>query len=354
MTRVWLFLTVPVVLISIFVCIKAFTRLARPLSDALLTASVSPDVALDFPIEGGVALSLEGPRLTTKFRSLEFALIETATGQPVPSRNIWFRFTRSTLHRVRLEYRHFSLPRPGRYRLQVTGVQPNVDYSDCALVFDYPLTPSSPIFLPFLLTVAGAGLGLAGAIGGIVFSALILAGVWDRTAPAAPPSGESPAGRQMRRLTQERADASGWEAIVWAEQNALFHLPAGWRETARTQEHLACQSPDSVPVTLDIRVTAMSTGVPRETVQAALLEKAHADFDGGLTESYGLHKLGAIEGVLTIQPRQRGEVRLLVWEAYVGPPEKDRSVTLVFSAGKSQFDQMEPVLATILESVRIE
>lgn len=354
MTRVWLLLTVPVVLFSIFICIKAFTRIAQPFSEALLTAPVLPDQTLDFPVAGGIALNIEGPRLTTKFRSLEFALIETATGQQAPSRSILFRLQRSTFQRVRLEYRRFSLGRPGRYRLQIAGMRPEVDYSDCRIVFDYPLEPSSPIFFPFLLTVAGAGLGLVGAIAGIVFSALILAGVWDETLPRTSPSAGSPATRAARTLTQQRADATGWQAIVWAEQNAHFRLPPGWRETSRSSEHLAYESPDSDPVRLDIRVTPMSTGVPRETVQAALLARARADLSAGRVLSCAPHKLGMVEGALTIQLRQRGEVRLLIWEAYVGPPEKDRSVTLMLSTASSQFDQMEPALATILDSVSID
>lgn len=354
MTRVWLLLTVPVALFSIFICIKAFTRIAQPFSEALLTAPVLPDQTLDFPVAGGIALNLEGPQLTTKFRSLEFALIETATGRQAPSRSILFRLKQSTFQRVRQEYRRFSLPRSGRYRLQIAGIRPAVDYSDCRIVFDYPLEPSSPIFFPFLLTVAGAGLGLVGAIAGIIFSGLILAGVWEKRLPPGSPPASSPTARHAGPLTDQRVAASDWQAIVWPEQNAQFRLPPGWRETSRSSEHLGYESPDSDPLRLDIRVTPMSTGLPRETVQAALLARARADLSAGRVLSCAPHKLGMVEGALTIQLRQRGEVRLLVWEAYVGLPEKDRSVTLVLSAGSSQFDQMEPILATILDSLRIE
>jgi hypothetical protein len=353
--RMWLYLTIPATLVAIFVCTKAFIRIARTsFTKALLTAPLLPEQTLDFAIGGDVALYLGGPIGTTKFAFLKFALIDEM-GQAVPSRMILFRMHKTTLEgRVRLEYRQFSLPRPGRYRLIVTGMRPGVDYSECGLSFDRPFGPSSPEFRPFLLMMAGALLGLAGAICGIVFSAQILLGVWDQKVPASPQSAESRAQNQGRQLTQERADTSQWQAIAWAEQNIRFRLPPGWRETERTSQELVFGSPEPHPVTLRLRVSAAPAIMAVESMRAALEAKARDDLTAGYIEGYELRKLGGLEGVLTIQQRRDGAFRFVVWQGYVGPPEKSREVTFVISPPPGRFDGSEPVLAAILDSVRLE
>jgi hypothetical protein len=68
-----------------------------------------------------VVLSIEGPRLTTRFAHINFQLTGV-NGDPVAGRRTLFRARTSGISTARMELLEYDVPRPGRYVLHMAGL----------------------------------------------------------------------------------------------------------------------------------------------------------------------------------------------------------------------------------------
>jgi hypothetical protein len=116
---------------------------------------------------GTIVVNVEHRRLDASLMRAEFVLLDAAQ-RPLPSAPILVPTRVSGLARVRSQMRSFQVPAPGRYRLDMSGAAG--DASDNVLLLQQPY--GAMLFVYILGMVAGG----AGTIGGIVFSALKLAG----------------------------------------------------------------------------------------------------------------------------------------------------------------------------------
>ncbi|HZF78567.1 MAG TPA: hypothetical protein VEZ89_02140 [Rubrivivax sp.] len=133
-----LYLTVPGALAAATALAFAIPSLVqRARLQALATLAVEPEQEVDLP-GGEIVLHLGGPLGTSAFGSLSFDLIDPA-GTHVPSAPIVVRSKRSSgAAGVLLAVRRFQLARPGRHRLQVSGIDPRRDLSACRLLLARP------------------------------------------------------------------------------------------------------------------------------------------------------------------------------------------------------------------------
>jgi hypothetical protein len=74
-----------------------------------------------FAEAGPVVLWVEGPRFTTRFRHVGFAL-SNEYGERVDGRRILFRAQVSGVSTVRMSLIQYTIPRAGRYVLRLTGL----------------------------------------------------------------------------------------------------------------------------------------------------------------------------------------------------------------------------------------
>jgi hypothetical protein len=132
-------------------------RLAR--QPELARAPVAETASVTFTEAGPVELALEGPRLTTLFRGLDFALADAA-GRLVPLRKLWLRTSSSGFTRVRQALYGADVPQPGPHTVRVTGMDPARDYGEVAVVFIRPA--GAGIVLTIVSLLASVGLTAAG------------------------------------------------------------------------------------------------------------------------------------------------------------------------------------------------
>jgi hypothetical protein len=97
-------------------------------------------------------------------------LRDAASARDARSWPILFRTTSSGFSTVRTSVRGFAVERPGRYKLSITGMVPGSDTSRDAIVFTRPYGAA------LVVLILGIVLGGFCFIGGLVFSALQLAG----------------------------------------------------------------------------------------------------------------------------------------------------------------------------------
>lgn len=76
---------------------------------------------VEFRQPGRVVLWTEGPLLTARFARLSFELVGN-DGVELKGRRSWFPLRSSSFSRVRSVERLFTIPRPGRYVLNTTGL----------------------------------------------------------------------------------------------------------------------------------------------------------------------------------------------------------------------------------------
>jgi len=100
-------------------CIRGEVRLVKESKIVSLPLLAQQEVTL--PNEGEVVLSVEGPRFSSRFQGLKYALL-TAGGMPVEGRAVWLQARTTGVSWARVETRVFTIPQPGRYILQVEGL----------------------------------------------------------------------------------------------------------------------------------------------------------------------------------------------------------------------------------------
>jgi hypothetical protein len=93
---------------------------------------------IEFPEAREVVLWGEGPRFTSRFAKLDFAL-KSEDGTPVEGHTIWIHSSSSGLSKAKIDLKRFQIPRPGRYRLEIQGLgEPRENNSEHQLVFMKP------------------------------------------------------------------------------------------------------------------------------------------------------------------------------------------------------------------------
>lgn len=167
----WLILTIGAMVLGAVMLAFTITRLIGLLRESVvarLPAAARQSVSFAQP--GTFILYVEHPRFETALSHAEFSLRDTAGAHDVRSWPIVFRTTTSGFATVRISVRGFAVERPGPYELVMTGVSPDRDLSSDALIFMRPYGA----FLAVL--ILGIILSAACLIGGLVFTALQLAG----------------------------------------------------------------------------------------------------------------------------------------------------------------------------------
>ena len=167
----FLLLSIGVMLMGIAILVFTITRLVGLLRTSIVARLPAlPEQLVSFEQPGTYILHLEHPRFATALRRARYSLRDPASAQEVQSRPILFRTTSSGFAIVRYSVRRYTVQRPGRYALSITGIAPGSDAPKDALVFTRPYAAT------MVLLILGTVLGGFCLIGGLVFTALQLAG----------------------------------------------------------------------------------------------------------------------------------------------------------------------------------
>lgn len=163
-------LTIAVAILGAVLLVYSIVRLLAVVrASVIVRLPAVPEQDVTFAQAGPTVLCIETTHFGSAFSGVQFSLRD-ASGRDVPSSPILFRTKVSGFARVRLSVRTFEIPLPGRYRLVATGITPERDMSQAALVFTRPFAAS------MVLWILGIVLGGFGLIGGTVLTALRIAG----------------------------------------------------------------------------------------------------------------------------------------------------------------------------------
>jgi hypothetical protein len=152
----------------LFFAIRALVRLVG--ASALMRLPAIAEQAVAFERTGTFILRVEHPRFKTALSHAEFSLRDTGSGEVVRSWPVLLRATSSGFSEVRIAVRGFAVERPGRYILSVSGIAPGSTAPVDVLIFTRPYGAA------LILLILGILVGAACTVGGMVFSALHLAG----------------------------------------------------------------------------------------------------------------------------------------------------------------------------------
>jgi hypothetical protein len=153
----------------LFFTITGLLALLRKSVVARLPVIAEQIVAFEHP--GTFILHVEHTRFATALLYAAFSLRDAAGTREVRSGPpILFRTTRSGFTTVRSSVRRFTVKRPGRYELSVTGIDLRNHPSEDALIL------TRPYVAPMVLLILGTVLGASCFIAGLVFSVLQIVG----------------------------------------------------------------------------------------------------------------------------------------------------------------------------------
>lgn len=110
---------------------------------------------VEFAGAGPVALSIEGPRGTTRFANVNFEL-RAVDGEAVAGESVWFRAQSSGMSTAKTELLRFEIPKAGKYVLVMKGLgsaQPGD--AGHAVVFSRPQTVPMVAFIVGIILAAG-------------------------------------------------------------------------------------------------------------------------------------------------------------------------------------------------------
>jgi len=161
----WLFAAVSICsAVVLGFTIRGVVRLVR--QSRILSVPLREEQDIEFAESGRVVLCLEGPLFTRRFARLGYELA-AADGSPVSGRPALFHARTSGFSTVRMEMRVYGIPRPGRYRLRIRGLENSTeaDSREC-IVFMRPHLGRAVCFI--IGIVLSSGLFITG----LVFSLL--------------------------------------------------------------------------------------------------------------------------------------------------------------------------------------
>jgi hypothetical protein len=118
-----LWISIPLFIISAALLAYSVLNVIRVVRQAhLLSVPLVEQQEIEFTEAGRVLLCTQGPLLSFRFAKLDYEL--AGDGIPIEGRKTWFRSRTSGLSWVRMEVRSYRIPRPGRYVLQIKGLEP--------------------------------------------------------------------------------------------------------------------------------------------------------------------------------------------------------------------------------------
>ncbi len=161
----WLFAAVSICsAVVLGFTIRGVVRLVR--QSRILSIPLREEQDVEFAESGRVVLCLEGPLFSRRFARLGYELA-AADGSPVSGRPALFHAKTSGFSTVRMEMRVYGIPRPGRYRLRIQGLDETrgADSREC-IVFMRPHLGRAVCFI--IGIVLSSGLFITG----LVFSLL--------------------------------------------------------------------------------------------------------------------------------------------------------------------------------------
>ena len=118
----WIWLGVPMTVaavVGLWLLISGVVAQSRRAH--LFKVSLAANQVVEFREVGPVVLSIEGPRGSTRWASVDFEL-RGINGETVEGRTTWFHAVTSGVSTARMELLKYSIPRPGRYVLSMTGL----------------------------------------------------------------------------------------------------------------------------------------------------------------------------------------------------------------------------------------
>ena len=168
MSNNWLWLTVPVGLISLVILPIFVWRLVEMhRSQLVLSVPLLAEQEIDIETAGRLLLHAEGPRLTRAFGGLDYQLTDLSDQSAVPLKPTIPPFSSSGISRSRLSLRAFELARSGRFRLTVTGITDPTVSQDNNLVLTHDRRGGT---IGIILVVVFSAIGL---LGGAILSSVI-------------------------------------------------------------------------------------------------------------------------------------------------------------------------------------
>lgn len=145
----------------------AVKRLLRLLKESVeCKLPIVPHQIFEFTGPGEKCMHLEGPRFTTAFWGVKFALKDQATGEDVPLKAILFRVVASGFKKARIYTHRCVISHAGRYELTISGIREGTDLSSLGVIFTKPYRAKAMLLI---LGITFAGMLV---IAGLVFSLL--------------------------------------------------------------------------------------------------------------------------------------------------------------------------------------
>jgi hypothetical protein len=342
-------ITVGIVLSAL--SIVRLVRLAR--QPELARAPIVPQSTVTFAQAGPAELGLEGPLFTSKFRDLGFELLDPA-GQPVRLDRLWTRTSSSGFARTRLSLYGIHIAQPGAYAVRVTGIDPEIDYRECAVVFVRPAGTGVALGVVSLLASIGltaASIATAGA--------LMLGPTTVPEEPVAappPPRAQTPVaesrGGRAVRIDRRRLEPA--KDVVWPTLRMRVRVPDDWLVRTLSETEVDLRHP-TMPSTFFVgRAMPMPAGPTFADYLEAHVTHAREQLTTGLIDGYATKRIGTVPGVLTIEPRQDGALHTITWTGFQPAAVGSLSVTLLAGAAGDDFSRDEPLLGAIFDSISFE
>ena len=136
-SRSWLILSIPAVIIGFWLLIRMIGSLVRAVRQStVLSVPLAPSQTIRFDAAGTLDLYLEAAR-GTNLSGLDFTLRDEA-GLDVPLDSLVLRTTVSGVSRVRLKVRSLTLPHDGIFTLDISGLTSGTD-PESRVVFGRPI-----------------------------------------------------------------------------------------------------------------------------------------------------------------------------------------------------------------------
>jgi hypothetical protein len=342
------------IMAGVVLSILSIVRLVRLASQPeLARAPIAPQSAVTFAQAGRVELALEGPLFTSKLRSLGFELLEPA-GLPVRLDRLWMRTLSGGFSRTRLSLYGVHVSLPGTYAVRVTGIDPETDYGQCALLFVRPSGAGIALHVVSLL----ASIGLAAA--SIATAGALMLGPTATpdepvVAPVVPQNraavAETRGGRAVRTDPRRLGTA---QEVVWSVLRMRVRVPDDWLVRTLSETEIDLRHPTTPSTFLVGRATPMPAGPTFSDYLDAHVTHAREQLKTRLIDGYATKRIGAVPGVLTIEQRQDGSTHVITWTGFQPAAVGSLSVTLLAGAAGDDFARDEPLLGAIFDSISFE
>jgi hypothetical protein len=278
----------------------------------------------------------------------------------VALRRVWWRTSRRGAGRTRLSIERLAIPRPGTYELRITGLAPDADYADCAVVFVRPIGAALAVTIPAL--VAAVGLTAAG----VAVSSVLLFGTSrdDATIPPHPSSSPAPTPRPApaaaadvhggRAVASDPARLAGAIDVVWPLLEMHVRVPPDWVVRKLGTTDLDLRHPTRPSTFVVAHATPVPAGPGFDDYVRADVEHARARLATHEIDGFATKRIGPVPGVATLTHQGEGGPWLLTWTGYQPAAVGSVSVTVALGASTDDFADDEALLGAILDGIRFD